>query len=59
MVPSGSVDPEPFNVTLRGPTPVVGAADITAVGGWLLPGVTTVAMFEYAEYPPELKARIR
>jgi hypothetical protein len=32
MVPSESDDPEPLNTTLRGATPVVGTADITAVG---------------------------
>ena len=35
-VPSGSVDPEPSKVTVRGAAPVDGVADITAVGGWLL-----------------------
>jgi hypothetical protein len=33
MVPSISVDREPSNATLRGAAPVVGIADITAVGG--------------------------
>ena len=53
-VPSESVDPEPSKDTVRGAAPVVGVADMTAVGGKLLTPATMVAMLEYGEYPPAL-----
>jgi hypothetical protein len=58
-VPSGSVDPEPSKATLRGAAPVEGRADITAVGGQPLTPARMLAMLEYGEYPPALKARTR
>ena len=36
-VPSGSEEPPPLNCTVSGAGPLVGAAWMTAVGGWLAP----------------------
>jgi hypothetical protein len=46
IVPFGSLDPAELKLTVSGAAPLVGVAEMTAVGGWLAAPATIVAMLE-------------